>query len=125
MIYEQHSGKIWTDDKSAIIDSLGYSGHGKGKNNPLMQNIKDVGPIPCGKYYPKNPHHSDHTGPFTIDLIPFPDNEMFGRSEFKIHGDNIEKPGTASEGCIIFGPDTRHLIWYLANIHNETLTVIP
>ena len=36
-----------------------------------------------------------------MPLIPSPTNEMFGRSEFLIHGDSLEHPGAASEGCII------------------------
>jgi hypothetical protein len=36
---------------------------------------------------------------------------MFGRSEFLCHGDSIEHPGDASEGCIIQLRDVRRQMW--------------
>ena len=44
---------------------------------------------------------SDSHGPLVIPLFAMPENEMFGRSGFLIHGDSVEHPGNASEGCII------------------------
>jgi len=99
MNYEQKTGRL-TDSKGSIM-GVGYSGNGQGKNNPLMQDVKNVGVIPRGKYMIGNPYDSPHTGAFTLPLIPDPTNKMFGRNEFKIHGDNISAPGTASQGCII------------------------
>jgi hypothetical protein len=40
-------------------------------------------------------------------LEPDPTNEMFGRGDFLIHGDNSEGNFSASEGCIILAHDVR------------------
>ena len=91
----------------------GYSGYddpesGKqGKNNPELENVEDVGPIPVGKYFIGSPHDTLTHGPFVLPLTPDPANEMFGRSAFLIHGDSVVDPGTASRGCIIMGRAVR------------------
>ena len=88
----------------------GYSGNGKGKNNPDYESVENVGPLPKGDYDIGEPYFSAHTGPFTLPLIPYPTNNMFGRSDFKIHGDSIKMPGTASNGCIILPREVRESI---------------
>ena len=98
MIYERTLGKISSETGS--IFGYGYSGNGEGKNNPSMENIHNVGPLPKGLYFIGEPYDSPHTGPFTLPLTPDPSNNMFGRSGFKIHGDSISDPGNASDGCI-------------------------
>jgi len=108
MIYEQSTGKILTD--IGTLFGQGYAGHGEGKNNPSMENIKMVGPLPKGIYHIGEPYDSPHTGPFTLPLTPDSSNEMYGRSDFKIHGDSISNPGTASNGCIILPRDIRIMI---------------
>lgn len=50
-------------------------------------------------------------GPFAIPLIPDPSNEMYGRGDFYCHGDSIENPGCASEGCVILPRTVRETIW--------------
>jgi hypothetical protein len=119
MIYEQLTGKISTD--IGTLFGQGYSGHGEGKNNPDMQNVKMVGPIPKGIYYIGEPYNSQKTGPFTLPLTPDPSNEMFGRDAFLIHGDSISEPGTASNGCIILPRSIRKMIY---NCTDKTLKVI-
>jgi hypothetical protein len=44
-------------------------------------------------------------------LTPILQTKTYGRSGFLIHGDSIQHPGEASEGCIIMPPDARHRIW--------------
>lgn len=112
MIYEQKTGKMTTDIGSLI--GFGYAGHGEGKNNPEKENVKNIGPLPKGKYKIGEPYNSSNTGNFTLPLTPFPENEMFGRTDFKIHGDSIDQPGTASHGCIIMSKSIRE------EIHNST-----
>ena len=109
MKYIQKTGEIF-DIKGNLLGT-GYSGHGIGKNNPEMQDVKNVGPIPKGRYQIGEKYDSKHTGPFTIILIPDPKNNMFGRSGFRIHGDSIVAPGTASEGCIILSRNIREIIY--------------
>jgi hypothetical protein len=89
-----------------------YAGHGAGVNNPAMQGQHDVGPLPQGRYTMTSLVDSPRTGLATIILDPDPANQMFGRSGFRIHGDNPAVNRTASDGCIIAGhaPD-RVGIW--------------
>lgn len=108
-VYEQLTGRLSLDGGSVI--ATGYSGAGDGKNNPTEENIRDVGPIPEGIYYIEAPVDSPVHGPFAMHLMPDVDNVMFGRSGFLIHGDSIERPGRASEGCIILPLKIRHDIW--------------
>jgi hypothetical protein len=44
-----------------------------------------------------------------FDLTP-DGHEAHGRTEFLIHGDSVDAPGTASEGCIILSPAIRKKI---------------
>lgn len=104
----QLTGELMYDGQ---VEAQGYSGAGDGKNNPAMQRMANVGPIPQGLYYIGAPRDTDDHGPYVLPLIPFPENEMFGRAGFLIHGDSIKAPGTASEGCIILGRLYREAIY--------------
>lgn len=107
-IYSQRTGEI---RRNGILFGRGYSGaSGPGKNNPQMQNVPDVGPIPQGSYTIGAPHDTETHGPFVMALTPAPSNKMFGRSGFLIHGDSIQSPGKASKGCIILERYVRELI---------------
>ena len=64
-----------------------------------MQCIQDIGPIPRGRYTIGSA--TDHPSPFTLSLTPDPANDMCGRSGFLIHGDSVQLPGWASQGCIV------------------------
>jgi hypothetical protein len=94
----------------------GYSGFKNGKNNPKMQTVHDVGPIPRGFWHIGHAHDSLHTGPVTMDLLPYPGTETFGRDLFRIHGDSKSDPGNASHGCIILSRPLREIISN-SNIH--------
>lgn len=78
-----------------------YSGIGEGKNNPAFCKVKDVGPIPPGKYKFSTAIHDPEKGPLSMLLVPLPGTDTFGRNGFMIHGDSIEHPGSASHGCIV------------------------
>jgi hypothetical protein len=119
MTYEQKTGRLFTDDN--ILIGVGYAGHKEGKNNPEMESVKMIGPLPKGKYEIGPHYESQQTGPFTIMLITFQDNKMYGRSEFRIHGDSKRNPGTASNGCIIMGRAIREKIY---SMDDKILTVI-
>lgn len=109
--WKQSSGELWHGDPEPV--ATGYSGEeGIAKNNPAMQTIAGEGPIPQGKYAITGPPFgSPQHGPFCLRLEPDPANEMFGRSGFLIHGDSIEHPGAASEGCIILPRNIRERMW--------------
>ena len=107
-IYIQTSGKMFAPDGELL--AVGYSGHGEGRNNPAMQAVHDVGPIPVGWYDIGPPHDTTEHGPFVMALTPHEGNQMFGRSAFLCHGDNSTHD--ASKGCIIFSPRSlREKIW--------------
>jgi hypothetical protein len=91
-----------------------YSGHGPGVNNPNMQNVSGIGPLPRGDYT-IGPIQNNVTGSGTMlrnsmRLTPDPSNQMFGRGGFLIHGDNSLHNKSASEGCIILNPNARQKI---------------
>ena len=119
--YSQATGILGSAD--GLFTARGYAGSADGRNNPTAQNIVDIGPLPQGRYSfgqifectqvlandgicgdchgtGKHKH-----GPSVIRLVPDPNNEMFGRAGFLIHGDNAT--GTASEGCIVLALATR------------------
>jgi hypothetical protein len=93
--------------------ATGYSGaEPNGKNKPNMEAVVGIGPIPCGYYTITGPPYNDlKHGPFVLKLIPDPTNQMFGRSDFLMHGDSIENPGCASKGCIIMPRNIRERVW--------------
>lgn len=91
--------------------ATGYSGAGSGKNAPTEENIRNVGPIPVGIYDIEAPIDSPTHGPYALPLMPSYENVMYGRSGFLIHGDSVERPGQASEGCIIMPKFARVAIW--------------
>lgn len=109
--YRQASGAFI--NPKGVIRGIGYAGHGPGVNNPALQNVANVGPLPAGRYTMTEWREDDpHTGLGTIVLTPHPDNEMFGRSAFRIHGDDGTGKRTASHGCIVWGHlEDRRGVW--------------
>ena len=105
--YSQSTGELKHD---GISIGFGYAGKGAGKNNPEMQHVRHVGPLCRGFYTMEEPYNSTLRGPMCIPLRPDPENEMFGRSAFLVHGDSIKKPGTASEGCMIQARKIRQML---------------
>jgi hypothetical protein len=105
-VFSQSTGKL--SFNNAVVGT-GYSGTGEGRDNPAMQAVRNVGPIPQGVYTIGPPHDTKTHGPFVMALTPAPGTKTFGRSGFLIHGDN--KRHDASHGCIILGPQLRHRIW--------------
>ena len=105
--YDQRSGALGKDGQRV---ATGYSGFGQGKNNPELENIHDVGPIPKGVYGIGPPHDTPTHGPHALALTPEPGTNTFGRDGFLIHGDSVQNPGTASHGCIILPRTVRDQI---------------
>jgi hypothetical protein len=106
--WKQADGLLVSDAGEYIC--AGYSGCAEGKNNPAMQTVANVGPIPCGLYDVGSPCDTEAHGPYVLPLTPHEGNEMFGRGGFLIHGDSKLRPGTASKGCIILARWARELI---------------
>lgn len=105
--YTQKTGWLSKSGKNLY---QGYSGSPAGKNKPQMEDQHNIGPIPTGNYKVGGPRNTDTHGPYVLPLTPDPKNIMFGRAGFLIHGDNVNHPGTASEGCIILPRGARELI---------------
>lgn len=98
-VFEQTTGRLFEYGGHAV--ATGYSGFGAGKNNPAMERIVNVGPVPRGKYDISDRFDSETHGPVCMHLSPLPGTETFGRGGFLIHGDSASHPGLASHGCII------------------------
>lgn len=87
----------------------GYSGHGEGLNNPKMQMVHGVGPLPRGLWEIGHFFDDKHLGVVVAALKPT-SQDLFGRSGFFIHGDNKSMNHTASDGCIILSRALREAI---------------
>jgi hypothetical protein len=107
--YAQKSGELQQDGRHV---ATGYSGAGRGKNNPEMQQVHNVGPIPQGDWTIAGPpvNTAEH-GPYVLALKPATDTNTFGRSGFLMHGDSVQLPGSASQGCIILPRPVREEVW--------------
>lgn len=107
--YSQTDGRV-TKEGVGIL-ATGYSGRDDGKNNAAMEDVKNKGPIPRGRYTIGAPRDTKTHGPYVLPLTPDLGNELHGREGFLIHGDNLEFPGTASEGCIVLPRFARERLW--------------
>lgn len=107
-VWDQSAGTL---SRGGEIISRGYAGKGRGKNNPALHGVRSVGPLPRGRWIIGAPYNSKNTGPYTLMLTPAKGTDTLGRSAFRIHGDSIRAPGTASSGCIILPRAIRQLIW--------------
>lgn len=108
--YEQATGIM--RDAGGVATAEGYSGNGDGKNNPGLERAHNLGPIPRGIYEMTATVEHSRLGPFAIELTPNIGNQMFGRSGFWVHGDSVERPGDASDGCIVLPLQVREQLWY-------------
>jgi len=107
--YAQKTGQLL---QAGQIAGTGYSGYQDGKNNPQMQAVENVGPIPQGDWTIVGPpvNTAEH-GPYVLELQPAENTDTFGRSGFLMHGDSLEAPGCASRGCVIMPRAVREQVW--------------
>jgi hypothetical protein len=101
---------MWTFDRSSggldhdgVLCGFGYSGHGAGINNPAMEQVHNVGPIPAGKWRIGPFFHHAEKGPLCADLTPIEGTDAFGRTGFLIHGDNAQMNRSASKVASSWG----------------------
>jgi hypothetical protein len=106
--YSSTTGRLL--NPSGTLIATCYSGRGAGLNNPAMENVKCVGPIPRGSYKIGPAYTHPTEGPIVMNLEPIDGTDTFGRSEFHIHGDNQKQNHSASLGCIIAPRFARQLI---------------
>ena len=112
--FSQSSGSVsCTDGMSGDVyyHDRGYAGLGFGKNNPDMQDVPFIGPLPRGCYRVGKPVSGGSTGDNSMHLTPLfsPDdsNSFRDLDSFFIHGKskNKAKQGKESNGCPILPPD--------------------
>lgn len=93
----------------------GYSGRGDGLNNPNMQDVPHVGPIPRGTYFisPMEPVIITQDGTRLLNAMRLtPDAatqaylKKIGRGGFIMHGGDFEEMDS-STGCPIIRPNER------------------
>jgi hypothetical protein len=104
--YSQSTGQLRHNGRAV---GVGYAGNGAGKNNPRMEMMPEVGPIPRGRYQISRPYDTEGHGPHVMKLDPL-GHTAHGRTAFLIHGDNRRSPGHASKGCIILSRYVREQI---------------
>jgi hypothetical protein len=103
--YSQSQGTLVAEDGKLL--GTGFAGIGEGINNPQMQAVKNVGPLPVGFYRMAPPCASVLLGAYAIRLDPNPANKMYGRAGFYMHGECIQHPLSSSHGCIVMPLSTR------------------
>lgn len=114
--FKQSSG-VLRNELMAIIGE-GYAGREEGKNNPAMENVKGIGPLPAGIWTGVE-LIEEHPilGKYVIHLEPDEETRKkvlaYGRNpdSFYMHGDSKEHPGLASHGCIVEPQPTREYFW--------------
>ena len=116
--YRQSTGELSSNGE--LLESL-TADAGVGLNNPALQDVANVGPLPQGSYRIGAPYTDPTRGPLVMHLVPAAANLMFGRAGFLIHGDNAQLNHTASEGCIVLARTFREVIALSAD---RQLTVI-
>lgn len=106
--YNQLTGELI---RNGQVVGTGYSGSraNGGLNNPAMEHLRDVGPIPTGRWQIGSPFNHEKKGPLTMPLTPI-GHAAHGRTGFLIHGDSLSNPGNASEGCIVLPPEVRETL---------------
>jgi hypothetical protein len=121
--YAQKTGELQQNGEHI---ATGYSGAGPGKNNPEMENVHNLGPIPRGDWAIVGPpiNTAEH-GPFVLRLDPAANTQTFERNGFLMHGDSIESPGRASQGCVIMPRSVREQVWKSGDRDLKVVAEIP
>jgi hypothetical protein len=107
-VYHQNSGLLEHDGTQI---GVGYSGHPPHVNDPGAESIHNYGPIPRGFWIFGEAVWHDELG-WAIPIQPAPETEVFNRSGFWCHGDEISHAGSflASDGCIIMALAIRQAV---------------
>ena len=113
--YKISTGQLF--DPHHVLVGIGFSGQKECLNNPNKTDVSHLGPLPIGKYTIEQERVSKTLGPVVIDLTPDKDNEMFGRSLFRMHGVSKDNPLTpenetllSSHGCICMNRIIRNMV---------------
>jgi hypothetical protein len=104
----QGTGALYRD---TLFVATGYSGAGEGKNNPALQGVVDVGPVPRGDYTigaPECVTAPGPHGPYILRLTPAPGTNTHGRDGFLIHGDSTSIPAPRRTAASCSRADSDH-----------------
>ena len=105
--YNSANGNL---SRNGVLVGTGYSGNTSGLNDPGMDDIHNVGPIPTGDWTIGEFFDDPHLGPVVAPLSPNEGTVTFGRSGFYIHGDNAAMNHSGSDGCIVLARELRQQI---------------
>jgi hypothetical protein len=105
--FSQSSGLF---QSNGVYIAQGWAGQGPGRNNPAMQGVHNIGPLPRGRYTIGPAYMHPRLGPVVMNLTPDPANNMLGRSAFRIHGAALKNTDLSSEGCIVLDRRIRERI---------------
>jgi len=101
LTYKQSTGEV-RDEQGAFV-ALGWAGNTAGKNEPTMEHVRCIGPLPAGLYQ-VGPWEAQHPGlgPWVARLTQI-EGETFGRDAFYFHGPSMDPAhyGQESKGCIV------------------------
>lgn len=105
--YDQKTGQITLRNTPV---GIGYSGHGVGLDNPDLETMANVGPIPRGEWRIMrwDDVHGDK-GPIVAVLAPM-HHDAHGRSAFLIHGPHANDKQDSSHGCIVAAKPIREAL---------------
>lgn len=116
--FKQDTGQFRRNNYPLTLLGKGYAGRDKGYNNPDMEGVKGIGPLPKGFYFPEELFEEHPTvGKYAIRLRPDDETRAkilaYGRDpdSFFMHGDSKEHPGLASHGCIVEQRPVRETVW--------------
>lgn len=116
--FYQNTGRFVGGSGEWRIDTRGYSGNHKGRNNPSMQCVSNVGPAPAGQYrldFCKDVMHGTVPRPCSFYMKPLNEKQMCGITEIMIHGCQCGTKGDTtappvdgcSAGCVVINHENR------------------
>jgi RHS repeat-associated protein len=130
-VIHQGTGQIQHVDANGNVTDTGtgYAGHGDGLNNPAMQGVPNIGPLPQGSYTIE-PQRDNVTGsgtslPGSMRLDPNPGTDMHGRAGFLIHGPHENDRQDSSNGCPVANRGIRNQIGQGVAGGDNQLRVVP
>lgn len=121
-IYVQLSGELFAVNGDFTMPlGAGYAGALHGLNNPELDGVRNIGPLPEGEYRMRVYPHPRFAEP-AIKLVQVK-GETHERSGFWIHGDNAKADRSASSGCPVFSRPVRQCIAAFIALGHDLLLV--
>lgn len=129
--YHQSSGKLVGGSGQWAINTVGYSGSTRGRNNPKMQCVSNTGPAPANQYKLTgctDVMHGSKPRPCSFHMTPMNNAKMCGRGGIMLHGcgcgtngDRTQPPAPGcSAGCVVISIDNRKKLR-----NGDIITVVP